>query len=258
MDTLAITGATGFLGRHLIAKCISEGCFKLRLLSRNRNAFEHLRNDMVTICGGDMLMPGSLEGFLQPNSTLIHLAYINNAGTANINAALNLIEAVKRSGVKRVVHCSTSVVVGFDAKGVVTENTNPAPKGEYQKTKYRIEEILRAELLPNIELAILRPSEIIGPDGQGLQRMIKRLHRGSPYKNFIYHTVLKHRRFNYVSVYNVVAALILLASTPIKQMGDIYNISDDDDVDNNYDSVEKIINAVLKHKHEYRFDFGLP
>jgi len=258
MHTLAIIGATGFLGRHLVAECISQGRFKLRLLLRNQNTFEHLQSNMVTICDGDILIPESLKGFLQPNSTLIHLAYINNAVAANIEATLNLIEAVKQSGVKRVVYCSTAVVVGFNAKGIVTENTMPAPKGEYQETKYRIEEILRVELPPNVELAILRPTEIIGPGGQGLQGMIKRLHYGRNYKNFIYHCILESRRFNYVSVYNVVAALILLASTPIKQMGESYNISDDDDADNNYASVEKIISSNFKRKQVYPFAIGLP
>ena len=228
MHTLAITGATGFLGRHLVSECILQGQFKLRLLMRNRNAFEQLSSEKVTICEGDLLKPESLKDFLQPDSTLIHLAYMVNSLNANIEAIFNLIKAVKQSGVRRVVHCSTALVIGFHAKDVVTEETVPAPKGEYQQTKYRIEEILRAELPPHIELAILRPTEIIGPGGQGLQTMIKRLNNKRSYKYYIYHCILKHRRFNYVSVYNVVAALILLASSPIIQKGEIYNISDDD------------------------------
>ncbi len=134
----------------------------------------------------------------------------------------------------------------------------PAPKGEYQQTKYRIEEIPRTELPANVELAILRPTEIIGPGGLGLHRMINRLRNRRSYKNFIYHCILKSRRFNYVSVYNVVAALILLTSSPIMQMGEIYNVSDDDDADNNYAAGEKIINSSLNYKHKYSFDIGLP
>jgi nucleoside-diphosphate-sugar epimerase len=258
MHTLAITGSTGFLGRHLVSECILQDRFKLRLLIRDRNAFEYLSSDKVTIIEGDLLKPESLKGFLQPDTTLMHLAYMDNDCTANIEAVFNVIKAVRKSGVKRVVHCSTVEVIGHQAKGVVTEETIPAPKGEYQQTKYRIEEMLRTELPPNVELAILRPTAIIGPSGQGLHTMIKRLHNERPYKNFIYHCILKYRYFNYVSVYNVVASLILLASTPIIQMGEIYNISDDDDADNNYAAVEKIIYSGLNYKHEYAFNIGLP
>lgn len=257
MPTFAITGSSGFLGRHLIPACLSGG-FKLKLLVRNREDYKSLSNDNVTICEGDLLVPGSLRGFLEPDSTLIHLAYIHNDASANIKATANLIEAVKQSSVKRVVHCSSAVVVGFKASGVITEDIAPSPKGEYQKTKYQIEGMLCTGLQPNVELAILRPTEIIGLGGQGLQKMIQRLKDGKSFKNFIYRSILKYRRCNYVSVYNVVAALILLASTPIKQMGQIYNISDDDDSDNNYAAVEKIINSGLKHESRYVLDFGLP
>lgn len=258
MHTLAITGATGFLGQHLISECISQGSFNLRLLVRNRSAFKHFSSEKITICEGDLLKPKSLKGFLKPDITLLHLAYMNNSHEENIEATINLIKAVKQIYVKRVVYCSTAVVVGSTAKGIVTEATTPKPKGIYQQTKYKIEKMLLDELPPDIELAILRPTEIIGPGGQGLRSMIKRIRNGSSYKNFIYHCILKYRQFNYVSVYNVVAALILLAVTPIIQNGEIYNISDDDDVDNNYAAVEKIINSNLKYKREYSFDIGMP
>ncbi len=259
MQTLAITGATGFLGRHLVSECILQGHFKLRLLVRNRNSLEHLsRNNMITICEGDLLKSECLTDFLQSGSTLIHLAYMDNARNTNIEATHNLIKAVKRAAVKRVVHCSTAVVIGPHTKGIVTEEIMAAPKGEYQQTKYRIEEIMRTESPPNVELAVLRPTEIIGLGGQGLYSMIERLRNGRVYKNLMYHFILKYRRFNYVSVYNVVSALLLLASLPVKQMGEIYNISDDDDADNNYAAVERIINSSLNFKHKYVFDIGLP
>jgi len=258
MHTLAITGASGFLGRHLIGGCLSQGGFKLKLLLRDGNKYKFLLSENVVICEGDLLSPESLRGFLEPNSTLIHLAYIHNDASVNIKATVNLIAAARQSSVKRVVHCSSAVVVGFKAGGVISEDTIPSPEGEYQKTKYKIEEMLRAGLQPDVELAILRPTEIIGPGGQGLQKVIQRLRCGKSFKNFVYHSILKYRRCNYVSVHNVVVALILLASTPVEQMGQIYNISDDDDCDNSYAAVERIINSGLRHNYRYAFDFGLP
>lgn len=258
MHTLAITGASGFLGRHLVSGCLAQGGFKLKLLLRDGSRYKSLLSKNAVICEGDLLLPESLRGFLEPNSTLLHLAYINNDAAANIKATLNLIVAAKLAGIKRVVHCSSAVVVGFKARGVITEDTIPSPEGEYQKTKYQIEGMLRTGLQPNVELEILRPTEIIGPGGQGLRKTIQRLRQGKSFKNFIFHSILKYRRCNYVSVHNVVAALILLVSAPIKQIGQVYNISDDDDADNNYLSVENIINSSFKYEHTYFPDFGLP
>lgn len=257
MSTIAITGASGFLGRHLLSECILRG-FKLRLLTRDRNAFRSLPSDTVTICEGDLLDRESIGSFLVPGCTIMHLAFLKNGGNANMVATSNLIDAAEQCGAKRIVHCSTAVVVGLNAGGIVNEETIPSPKGDYQLTKYRIEETLRAGLSPHVELAILRPTEIIGPGGLGLRTMIHRLRNERPYKNLIYHCVLKYRLFNYVSVYNVVAALILLATSPIPQPGEIYNISDDDDDDNNYAAVENIIASCLHLKGEYFIDIGLP
>jgi len=256
--TLAITGSAGFLGGYLVKECLLQGSFNLRLLLRNPDQFKLPLNDGVAICQGDLLASESLQGFLAPDSTLIHLVYLNEGITSNIKATLNLIEAVKYSGVKRVVHCSTAVVVGFQARGTISETTPPAPIGEYQRAKLEIEKILQAGLPPKIELAILRPTEIIGPGGQGLSKMIKRIQYGKPCKKFIYNAILRSRRFNYVSVHNVVAALILLASTPVEQLGEVYYISDDDDADNNYAAVEKIINSSLGHQSKYFFNIRLP
>jgi len=255
---LAITGGSGFLGRHLISECVKQNSFHLKLLTRDSDHFSDLSKNVTTICKGDLLQLASLKSFVEPDITIINLAYIRNDEAANIRATLNLIHMAKQHNVKRVVHCSTAVVIGFKARGIVTESTKPQPKGVYQKTKYRIEEILLEQLPPSIELSILRPTEIVGPGGMGLQTMIQRLRFEGSLKNLMYHLTLKRRRFNYVSVYNVVTALILLATTPIKQMGEIYNISDDDDVDNNYESVEKIICSHLGYKFGLNVDYELP
>jgi nucleoside-diphosphate-sugar epimerase len=229
------------------------------LLTRDSAALRHLSNDRVTVCEGDLLKPSTLDGFLLPGSTLIHLAYLHRGRDANIEAAVNIARAALRSGVKRVVHCSSAVVVGFDARGVVTEDTAASPKGEYQETKYAIEQIFRRELLPYVELAILRPTEIIGAGGLGLRRMIQRLVDRPRPINAIYRVMLKARRFNYVSVQNVVAALMVLASSPLNQKADVYYISDDDDPDNNYAAVEEIINCALDVRPRHRsLDIGLP
>lgn len=257
--TLAITGSSGFLGRHLISACLSSGNFKLRLLTRNIDACQHLLSDKVAFFKGDLLKPESLKGFLNQDSTLVHLAYLDNSSAAaNIQATRNLINAARQAQIKRVVHCSTAVVVGFGAKGTITEDTPPNPRGQYQQVKLEIERALLNELPPNIELAILRPTEIIGPGGKGLENMIKRLRNGGKYKNFIHHFILKSRRFNYVSVHNVVGALILLAITLVRQKSEIYNISDDDDRDNNYASVENIINSILGLQQGNPAGIGLP
>ena len=255
--SLAITGATGFVGRHLLSACSARGYKDIRVLTRSREALGLPTLAGLTICEGDLLQPETLSRFLSQSPTVIHLAYLHRGKKANLTAANNLANAAIRSGVRRVVHCSTAVVVGSHARGLVTETNAEAPTDPYQETKYDIEETLRTALQSRVELAILRPTEIVGPGGAGLRRLIKRLRERSWYANRVYHTVLKHRRFNYIAVQNVVAALLLLAESPVPQQGDVYQVSDDDDSDNSYAAVEAIVNAHFA-KRQPRWDVGLP
>lgn len=201
--------------------------------------------DRVAVVKGDLSDPGSLEGFLREGSVLVHLAFLPGGNAANLAAAANIAQAAVEAKVRRVVHCSTAVVVGFGARGVVNEQTPPAPKGEYQETKYGIEQLFREHLGGTVELAILRPTEIIGPGGEGLRGMIRRLQDGPEPRNSLYRLLLGNRRFNYVGVENVVNGLLLLAVTPSAQSGDVYNVSDDDDPDNRYRHVEEIIRTAI-------------
>lgn len=260
VDQLCITGASGFLGRRFVSACLERSDTVLRVLTRDPSSFSlpAPRQASVTVCEGDLLDQASLGRFLQSNATVVNLAYLHEGRIPNLRAAANLSRAALNSGAKRLVHCSTAAVVGFAERGVITEETPEHPAGQYQGTKYEIERILKGELLPAVELSILRPSEIIGPGGEGLRKMIMRLRNGRASVNALYRLALKHRRFNYVAVDNVVAALQLLVATPEPQRGDVYQISDDDDPDNIYAAVEAIIRRSLGSGAGTWLDVGLP
>lgn len=245
MKTLAITGASGFIGRHLVAAALSAGDMRVRVLSRRAAPAPGMSGDGVTFCTGDLSDSASLAPFLASADTVIHLAYLGGGRAANVAAADALVAAALQAGVSRFVHCSTAVVVGPAAGRAVGDGTRPAPTGEYQEAKFAIEEALRTSALPGMELAILRPTEVIGPGGAGLTGMIRRVRHGSPALNVARRMLLGSRRFNYVAVQNVVSALLLLARTEVSQTGHVYNVSDDEDADNTYAAVENTVRAAL-------------
>jgi nucleoside-diphosphate-sugar epimerase len=242
--TLAITGASGFLGRHLVTECLRRELGPVRVLSRDRTAFADVVHPALVVCEGDLASRSQLEEFLVPNATVIHLAYLRDTLEGNIAAAANLAAAARSRGVAKVIHCSTAVVVGFKARGIVTESTPLEPRPGYQATKLTIESVLRAELPPTVPLAILRPTEIIGPGGSSLRQMIERVESQRRLANAARRFVLRARHFNCVSVHNVVEALLLLAAGPARP-GEVYYVADDDDPDNNYARIEEIIAAAL-------------
>jgi len=216
MKTLAITGASGFIGRHLVEACRVAGDVRLQVLSRR--ATPPGMGDGVIHCVGDLADANSLDAFVSTADCVIHLAYLAGGRAANVQAAVNLVAAARKAGVRRVVHCSTAVVVGHAAPSPISDDTPAQPRGEY----------------PETQLAIARALE-----------MIRRARDGSAASNILRRALFGARRFNYVPVRNVVVALLLLAETPVPQAGTVYNVCDDDDADNAYVAVDDIVREAL-------------
>src|SRR5688572_14920100 len=81
------------------------------------------------------------------------------------------------------VHCSTAVIVGLKARGVITEATPPEPRPGSQATNLEIESIIRAELPHSEPLATLLPREIVGPGGSSVRQMIGRIESKRRFEN---------------------------------------------------------------------------
>lgn len=245
MTTLAITGATGFVGGGLVQACASRSDLRLKLLVRNPAAAAPLAGAHITLHQGDLTDPESLRRFLAPGDTLVHLAYLDGQPTANVQAVTALATAARAAGVRRVVHCSTALVVGTGRARLVDESTVPEPTSDYQVTKLELERLFREGLGPEVPLAILRPTEVMGPGGEGLREMVARVRSQSPARAAVYRMILGSRRFNYVCVQNVAAALLTLVDAPLASHGEVFNLSDDDDPDNSYAAVEALIHQAL-------------
>ena len=246
MRTIAITGATGFVGRALVDECLARGGWSVRVMVRKVAAAEALWGGRgVEIVAGDLRDAEALDRFLVPGATLVHLAYLQGGRSPNLEAMRQLAAASRRAGVRRIVHCSTAAVIGPGAAGRIDENVTPDPRGAYQSAKLALEHDVRGLVADWAELAILRPTEIIGPRGQGLRSMIERLRAGRSVRSDLRGMIFGARRFNYVCIRNVVAGLLLLAEVPLDRCGEVYYMSDDDDPENNYAAVEeRILQAI--------------
>lgn len=81
MNTIAITGASGFIGKHLVAELLRLGRFRLKLLSRDRHRdLSDLTGSGVEIVEGDLRESKSLRGFLEQGCTVVNLVYLWGVG----------------------------------------------------------------------------------------------------------------------------------------------------------------------------------
>jgi uncharacterized protein YbjT (DUF2867 family) len=172
-----LTGATGFVGKHMLERLLVEGYAvraalrglpeqKARLVSHT----EHLgRKDDFQWVHGDIVEGTRLDEGMQGCDAVIHLVGIivergtNTFERVHHQGTRNVVEAAKRTGVKRYVQMSA---LGVRADGV-------AP---YQTTKWKGEEEVRQSGIP---FCILRPSLIFG-QGDGFVTQMMQTMRSAP------------------------------------------------------------------------------
>lgn len=151
---IAITGATGFIGRYLVRGLSREG-HEVRVLCRpgREDAIQHPPERRAEIHLGDLTEPESLKGFLEGCDLLLHLAsahdHVDDATmrAINVGGTEALVLEAKRSAPKLHFWVISSAVIG-------------APVYSYYRDTKRIQEkIIKGS---GIEWASFRPTLVYG------------------------------------------------------------------------------------------------
>lgn len=246
LHTVAIVGASGYIGRHLVEALRWRGDCRIKLLSRLPEQ-EGGQDSSVEVCKGDLRDPESLQNFLEPGCTVINLVYLWNAGEAvNLEVTTNLLAACKNAGIGRLIHCSTAAVVGRVKDDSITEETPCHPVTEYGVTKLKVEHAIVREARGNFDAVILRPTSVFGPEGNPLKKLAGDIVAGSRFKNYLKACLFGKRRMNLVPVANVVGAIIFLMRSRGNFSGDVFIVSDDDSPGNNFADVERFLMGKFK------------
>lgn len=108
MTTLALTGATGFVGRALLDQAIAAG-HQVRALTRRPQP----DRDGVTWIDGALDRPDSLAALVDGAGAVVHVAGVVSAPTragfvaGNIDGTRAMLAATERAGIRRFVHVSS-------------------------------------------------------------------------------------------------------------------------------------------------------
>lgn len=226
---VAVTGGTGCLGRPLIQKLLSMGCY-VRILVEPRTAIpSHFEG--VDIIRGDILDPLAIDKLLKNAKCVFHLAakvhdFIGSADLEfmriNVDGTQLLLQKASKSGVKRLVFYSTVGVYGKDGEFHGDELSMCSPQNPYSMSKYAAEQLV---LLPqkwgNLEGVVLRFPLAYGAFDKGnMFRMIDAIRR----RRFaVFGTGLNVRSL--VSSINATEAAVASAFSP-GCGGNIYCVTD--------------------------------
>ncbi len=167
---IALTGATGFIGRHLLADLQGRG-YRVRVLLRRPTA---LPADAGSAVVGDLTAPRNMASALEGVTAVIHSAALAHAMTGapeddyralNTDATLALARAAHRAGVRRFVFLSSiRAQCGPTADGVLTEARAIEPGDAYGRSKRDAEQGLAGL---DIDWVALRPVLVYGPGVKG-------------------------------------------------------------------------------------------
>ena len=171
MGSVLVTGGTGLLGRHLVARLAAHG---EQVVSYNRD-HSHSPCPGVAAVQGELYDIPRLFRVMGEHGVdrLIHTAAMSHpavsfempVGTfaANVEGTLCVFEAARMAGVGRIVNFSSEAVFG-DNTGAIDEDTEHLPDSPYAVSK------VAGELLAGVynrhyglDVISLRPSELYGP-----------------------------------------------------------------------------------------------
>jgi NAD(P)-dependent dehydrogenase (short-subunit alcohol dehydrogenase family) len=177
-----VTGATGFIGRHLVAELLKrEGTIYALVREGSRGKLDSLvqrlgaQEGRVVPVTGDLAKPGlGVEGFDEKVDHLFHLAAMYDVEAdeeaserANVDGTKHVIEFANAHGVGRFHHTSSIAVAG-NYKGVFQEDMFDEGQKlphHYHRTKYEAERLVREGV--EAKLLVYRPGIVVGHSDTG-------------------------------------------------------------------------------------------
>jgi nucleoside-diphosphate-sugar epimerase len=169
VTTWAVTGGSGFVGRHLLRRLLAEGH---AVSSLDLAPFDLPGAHAIA---GDVRDPEAARRLCRGADVVVHAAAaLPSSGSrrelrsVNVDGTRTILSAARSAGVRRVVVVSSGVVYGLQPPPV-REDAVPAPIEPYGRTKLAAEALARAE-----GAVILRPTAVVGPERLGLYAILFR------------------------------------------------------------------------------------
>jgi dihydroflavonol-4-reductase len=172
-DLTFVTGATGFIGSHVVRLLLQRGD-RVRILARNSSPKDNVDGLRCEIVLGDLKDAMSLTRCVQGCQRVYHIAadyrlwarnpqdiYDNNvAGTRN------LLSACCEAGVEKVVYTSTVGAIGLRDNGTPADEDSPVSLddmiGHYKRSKFMAEAVAREFAASGLPVVIVNPTTPVG------------------------------------------------------------------------------------------------
>ena len=170
--TIAVTGATGFLGGALVTELLKRRQ-PVRILARDEKKARQQLGEAVTIIPGDITDAVQVQQAIDGASTIYHLAgrlYHPSIPAelyrqAHVEGTSILLKACQgQTQLQRIVYVSTTGVYGVTGEKPAAEDTPYAPTNPYEATKLEGELLaFKAYQEQGLPVTVVRPGLVYGP-----------------------------------------------------------------------------------------------
>lgn len=188
-----ITGATGFIGTHIIEELDKDG-WEIRALHRSSSNLSELKKcrhvefalgDITDIESLRRAIPEGIDAVYHVAGSVAHLPHSQENSRYGINqdGTRNLIDVCLEKKVKRFIYTSTVVTYDFHQPGKITENfpKNNWCKDAYVHSKKLAEDEVDKGLEKGLDIVYLHPSAVFGAyDKSTWSKMFLEIERGLP------------------------------------------------------------------------------
>jgi UDP-glucose 4-epimerase len=233
MASILVTGGLGYTGRIIVRQLAERG---IHVVSYNRD-YSEISTDFITCVQGELYEVPRLVRTIEKYGVdrIIHTAAMSHPDlsidlplttvVSNIDGTVNVMEAMRLAGIKRLVNFSSETVYGNHPEPI-DERSATVPTTPYGVTKVAMEHFGRVyNDLFGLQVMALRFTEVYGPGNrmpQILRDIVKTVLRGSRFSM----TSGADHLFHFIHAEDVARAAILAATTD-NQLGSVFNVFGD-------------------------------
>ena len=182
---IAVTGATGFIGSHLVEALVGRG-HEVTCLARSPEKTSELSGLPLRFVYGSLDEPRALAGLVDDQEAVLHVAGLTKAPNlqeyvrVNVAGTENLLCAIRGNGahLRRFLFFSSAEAMGPSPGGLpLTEEADPRPFSAYGKSKIMAEKCLDS-LSGRLPVTIIRPPTVYGPRDRDFAILFRLVARG--------------------------------------------------------------------------------
>jgi len=247
-DEVAVTGAEGFIGSHLVETLVRRGQRVRAMVLYNMysshgwlDALDSDILDQVEVVFGDVRDPASVRRLVEGTEVVYHLAALGSVPYSysapqsfvdtNVIGTLHVLEAVRSCGTPRLVHTSTSETYGTARTVPISEGHKLQAQSPYAASKIAADKLVESYYLSfGTPAVVVRPFNTFGPRQSAravIPAIIIQLAAGS--RQLKLGALDPTRDFSYVT--DTAQAFVDLGEAPASAvLGELFNVGPGQDV----------------------------